>query len=87
MTTSQLTSVTVDLQIENVYPDLATTTHLDGVHVRPPSTLAGEALDDWGAEELFPLTGTGRDGGDSAYEVSITGSSDPSLVGLSFNFG
>ena len=78
---------TVDLEIENVYPDAMSTTHLTNIDVTPPSALTDEALDDWADEELFPLTGTGREGGNPMYQVSINGSSDSRLIGLSFSFG
>jgi hypothetical protein len=44
-------------------------------------------LDDWAEDTIYPLTGTGKSNGDAWYDATITASSDPSLVGTTYEFG
>jgi hypothetical protein len=41
----------------------------------------------WGREHIYQFTGTGRTDGDSWYDVTITASSRPELIGRTFQFG
>ncbi|MGW1040018.1 hypothetical protein [Streptomyces sp. NPDC002547] len=79
---------TVTLRIDNRYED--------GVEIETretatvPLPLPEEGTDertDWEQDHIFPLTGTGREGVDSWYDVEIVESSAPELVGKTFEFG
>jgi hypothetical protein len=75
-------TVTLSLTVENHYTDRTITGRIHGVAVPAP---AGD-LTDWAALHLFPHTGTGRTG-NAWYEVEITASTDPALVGMRFELG
>lgn len=91
-------SVHLKLEIENVYEDgEEVTTHVEA-DVPAPSlppwvdTLSDEEEDErneWEQEHIFPVTGTGKVEGDSAYFVEVLGSSDEALipVGTKWEFG
>lgn len=76
--------VTVSLRIENTYADGETVTTTVDTTVSPPTW---DELDEWAWEEIFPHTGTGKTDGDSWYDVKITASSEPRLVGRKFEYG
>lgn len=85
-TLTQTVSITVD--ISNTYPDG------EEVNVRVTETVPApwdkgseEQMDEWAYEAIFPLTGTGRTEGDAWYDATIVESSDPFLVGLTFDWG
>ncbi|PUB32515.1 hypothetical protein C8K30_1011041 [Promicromonospora sp. AC04] len=81
-------TITVDLTIDNFYPDETIQTFvLSAVVAAPPQSLAEDDLQDWAADELFAFTGTGRTTGDSSYDVTVTGSSEAALLGRCFEFG
>lgn len=78
-------TVVVSLTIVNGYGDgLEQVTAVENVTVPAPSSAS---LDEWADEHLFPLTGTGRHGGESWYAVTVTSSSDAQLTGHVFTFG
>lgn len=79
--------VTVDLEIENAYADSVSVTHVHTVSVQRPASFAEHELGDWACEQLFPFTGTGREDGPSLYIVTVTGASDPGLIGRTFELG
>jgi len=74
--------VRLDLSIENVYIGQTVTTRISTEVPAPPSAAEQELLEDWAADNLFPLTGTGRTEGDAMYWVTVTASSDPSLISV-----
>jgi hypothetical protein len=83
----QENTITVSLKVENIYPDdIVVNTVLDAT-VEAPETLESPGLDEWAFDELFPFTGTGRTDGASAYDITVTASSEPALVGRNFEFG
>jgi hypothetical protein len=51
----------------------------------PPSDKAEQV--DWANVHIGPLTGTGKTGCESWYEVTVTACIDPKLVGCTFEFG
>ena len=77
--------VTVSLRIENRYTDLAdpiwTTVDDAAVAAPDPADLAA-----WAFDHLWPYTGTRHHTGDAWYEVTVTGASDPTLIGRRFEF-
>lgn len=84
-----MANVTVSLAIENTYEDGDTvnTTVTDVVIPEPPTDEESDEYADWSREHIFQFTGTGRTKGDSFYDVEITKSSAPELVGRTFEFG
>jgi hypothetical protein len=82
-------TVTVSLTIENTYARYApvTTYATDVVIPEPPPGLDMDPYDDWAFDHIYCFTGTGRTDGDSWYDVTITASSDPELVGREFAWG
>jgi hypothetical protein len=81
---STVPTVTVDLTIENIYPDAVIQTLVHNEPVPVPTSLDRDELDEWAMEHLFPVTGTGREDGDSSYTIRVTRSSDQQLVGQVF---
>lgn len=79
--------VTVDLKIDNIYPDEVIQTLVHNKPVPAPTTLGEDELHEWAMEHLFPFTGTGREDGDSSYEITITHSSEQKLVERVFEIG
>lgn len=78
--------ITVSLHIVNTYEDgEVITTEITGAEVATPPP-AGD-LDDWAEGTIDPLTGTGKTNGDAWYDATITASSEPSLVGTTYEFG
>jgi hypothetical protein len=76
----------ITIKIDNVYEDGDEVTNVDTVDVVHPEPDVD--LDDWAYDELFPLTGTGREEGDAGYFVQITECADrPDLVGREFEWG
>lgn len=81
-------AVTIVCEIENgyeLYDDV--TTHRRATIPAPPWPTEGDEFDDWASEHIFSLTGVGHDDGDSWYDVTITESTDPTLVGMQFEWG
>jgi hypothetical protein len=78
--------ITVSLRIENTYElyDDVVTTVTDAVIPAPP---ANGDTDEWAWDHIYPFTGVGHEDGDSWYDVEITASSDPALVGRKFDWG
>lgn len=78
--------ITVSLHIVNTYEDgEVITTVVTDAEVAAPSP-AGD-LGDWAEDTIYPLTGTGKNDGDAWYDATITASSEPSLVGATYEFG
>lgn len=84
---STVPTVTVDLTIENIYPNEVIQTLVHNEPVPVPTSLDRDELDEWAMEHLFPFTGTGREDGDSSYTIRITGSSEQQLVDHVFEMG
>lgn len=83
-----MTTATIALRIENRYEDGVEIETTSVVTV--PIPLPEEGTDersDWEYDHIFPETGTGREGGDSWYDVEVTSSTVPELLGLTFEFG
>ena len=82
--------VRVSLEIENRY-ELAGTivTRVEDVEIPGPPTLDEGAQDyqDWAYDFIYCFTGTGITWGDSWYDVTVTGSSLPELVGRTIEWG
>lgn len=77
--------IEIAVSIENIY-DSETILTADRVTVPAPPAEVDER-EDWAQDVLFPLTGTGRTEGNSAYVLTITASDDPELVGATYEFG
>lgn len=68
----------VVVKIDNDYSDGH---HAETFHrILQPETFTDTYLDTWFEENVWPLTGTGRDG-DACYTATITASSDARFVG------
>ncbi len=83
-------TITISLEIENTYEDDdhdETTYVTDKVVPAPPALEDEEALQEWADEHIYCETGTGHTEGDSWYDVKVTASSDPALVGREFQWG
>jgi hypothetical protein len=82
-------AITVSLQIENKYElhEDVTTTVTDEVIPAPPADRKSQAFEDWAYKHIYAFTGVGHEDGDSWYDVVITACSDPTLVGLTFEWG
>ncbi|MCY1144020.1 hypothetical protein OWR29_39005 [Actinoplanes sp. Pm04-4] len=82
-------TVQVSLEIENRYEgDIVIYTRVTDAVVPAPAPDSSEAqLYEWALKHLFPFTGTGHVDGDAWYDVTVTASSDPSLIGACFDFG
>lgn len=86
--------VTVSMTVENTYADgFEQTNYATDVVVEAPAEtdfVENDAHDltDWADEVLQPFTGTdtGRENVDAGYEILITASSDPRLVGKRFEW-
>lgn len=75
--------ITVECQIDNVYPDGTVSTTVEAQVAEPWSD-----REDWADEVLLPLTGTGRTEGDAGYFLTITRCDEvPELVGEHFEWG
>jgi hypothetical protein len=81
--------ITISMKIENRYGDgtVIPTSVADAVIPAPPDGADADALNDWAHTYLFSFTGTGRETGDSWYDVTVTASSDPTMVGTTYEFG
>jgi hypothetical protein len=81
--------ITISLHIENRYERYPMViTHVSHAVVdAPPADADAEDLWEWADSYLMPFTGTGKEGGDSWYDVTVTGCSDPALLGREFHFG
>lgn len=84
-------AISLELEIENnTYKDGNTvTTHARTTVPAPWGKEDSDERSAWEQEYIFPLTGTGRDEGDSWYDVEVTGSDRPDLipVGTTYEFG
>lgn len=80
-----LTMVTLTLKIVNYYPSLETTTTCEVRVPLPPEQILPE-YHDWAKKYLFPQTAGGTDEDVSWSMVMITNSTDPSLVGRTYEF-
>lgn len=82
-------TITVSLTIGNHYElHPSVTTNVTDVTVpAPPPAEPAARRQQWATEHLLPFTGTGHTDGDSSYDIVITGSSNPDLVGATFTFG
>ncbi|MCS0601119.1 hypothetical protein NX794_07725 [Streptomyces sp. LP11] len=78
----------IGLRIENRYGGGAEieTTSVVAVPLPLPDEDTTERSD-WEYDHIFPETGTGRDDGDAWYDVEVTRSTAPELLGLTFQFG
>lgn len=75
----------IKVRIVNIYEDGDEITTEATASVTVPE---GEDMTEWAYDELFPLTGTGRTEGNSAYFLTITEfPARPDLVGQEFEFG
>ena len=79
--------ITVRLSIINAYADgTEVLTTVTAKVPPPPPQDDADAYEDWAGDFLFPHTGTDNRAG-FGYTVTIALSSDPSLVGRTFEFG
>jgi hypothetical protein len=91
---SSRNTITINLNIVNSYGDgssaAVTVTGLTIAHPglpRPPVTdRQWQTLTDWADDHLWPLTGTGRTTGSACYEVTVTASTLPWLLGHTFDW-
>lgn len=86
---SEAATVTISATIENTYELYAgvTTYAVDEEVPAPPAAEDSEEYSEWGWKHIHPLTGAGHPDGESWYDVTITESTDPALVGRKFAFG
>jgi len=80
----------IELKIENIYEDAedVVTTVRATIPAPPEGKEAGsEEYDDWAYDNIYQLTGTGHETGNSAYFVEVTACDDPNLVGAEFEWG
>lgn len=88
-----MTTLTLDVRIENTYAEHGGFVHQRAVSLDPPPVglvvdglLDEDLLADWAADELMPLTGEGLSG-DACYEVTVLASPDmPELTGHTFTW-
>lgn len=83
-------TITVSLKIENTYElyDDVTTYKTNEVIPAPPTLEEdSEAYREWASEHIREFTGVGHEDGDSWYDVTITDSSEPALIGRTFEWG
>lgn len=82
--------IRVSLHVENtyeLYPDVERE-FTDEMIPAPPADRTGEAWNEWARVNIYDrFTGVGHTDGDSWYDVAITACSDPTLVGLTFDWG
>lgn len=82
-------AVIVSLHIENtyeLYEDVDT--HVTDVVIpAPPADVDSKEYEEWAYDHINCYTGVGHTDGDSWYDVEITASSDPELVGRTFEWG
>ena len=80
-------TITVSLAIDNIYPGEVIRTSAKNVVVPAPEDVSDTgALEEWAAEHLLAYTGTGRVDGDSSYDLTVTASQMPELIGRTFEF-
>lgn len=78
----------VTLQIENAYEDGTEITTVVTAEIALP--IPADGTDErigWEQMYIQPHTGTGKEDGDAWYDVEITESTVPELIGLTFSFG
>lgn len=86
-----MSTITIDADIDNCYPDGTVRTTVSGAEIDSPPPVDTPARQDWESDFIMELTGTGRtDRGarNAGYFVKITASSDPAAlpVGTEFEF-
>lgn len=81
-------NATIKLRIENRYEgsDSVVTEATTTVPLPLPAEDT-DARTDWEYDHIFSQTGTGRTEGDAWYDVEVVESSEPELLGLTFEFG
>lgn len=91
--------IAVTLEIDNCYDGEKVRTVVRTDIEPPPVPLGTDPkkltdeqegdLVDWEQDEIFPHTGTGREGGDSAYFVKVIETDDETIIplGTEFEFG
>lgn len=81
-------TVSVTLDIVNTYEggEEVRTEVVADVPAPPPES-DHDAYEAWAYEHIYAHTGTGRTEGDAWYDVVITWSSDPALIGRTFEWG
>ncbi len=77
---------TVTLSIENTYGGRTIMTY-PVVTVPLPVPDDEDEYDEWVDENIHQHTGTGKGEGDASYDVKITESTAPELIGMTFSFG
>jgi len=80
----------VSLHVENAYElyDDVEYEINDVVVPTPPSDVDSDEFAEWVQNHIIdPYTGVGHEDGDSWYDVKVTASSDPALVGRKFDWG
>ncbi|MFG2923907.1 hypothetical protein ACGFYA_20680 [Streptomyces sp. NPDC048305] len=82
-----MSTATVTLTITNGYEDGSEVVTTPVVEIPLPIPEELNELVDWENDHIFPHTGTGKSQGDSWYEVEITKSTAPELLGRTFEFG
>jgi hypothetical protein len=78
---------TVTLRIENAYEDGHEVVTRVTTTLPLPLPVDEDERNDWEYEHIYQHTGTGREHGDSWYDVEIVESTAPELVGMTFAFG
>lgn len=81
-------NATIKLRIENRYESggMVVTEATTTVPLPLPAEDSDERSD-WEYDNIYCHTGTGRTQGDAWYDVEVVESSEPSLLGLTFEFG
>lgn len=79
-------TVWISVLISNAYDDGTEVFTTDTASVPAPPADEDDR-DEWWQEHVLPLTGTGHPHGNAIYEVWITDSDHPDVVGLTYEFG
>jgi hypothetical protein len=86
--TDRVTQATVTLHIDNCYESgHEIETQAIAVVPLPVPDEGSEERSNWEFLNIYPHTGTGHTTGDSWYNVEIIASTEPALIGLTFEFG
>lgn len=75
-------AMSIRVQVENIYELYEpVTTHMTAQVAPFPHGKDEDVVDEWWQEEIYPLTGTGNEDGNSSYFVTVVACDDPALVG------
>ena len=83
-----MSTAILQLRIENTYESGRTViTTATATVLLPLPAEDSDERSDWEYDNIYQHTGTGRTEGDAWYDVEVVGSTEPELLGLTFEFG